>query len=156
RLPSMSRRTRILRRSERKPQASLDNTSLHGKTATSKSNEHHTAWLVTFFLLMLLILSQRRLKLENLKLDLLDLLECGDLVVVNSVAHFKDHPHEEHKGAPELKRMTHDRVHVPIIRGRNEQQNAGDEIERVEREVIPAKRSCVLGHQHSGLFTIGR
>ena len=36
---------------------------------------------------MLLILSQRRLKFENLKLDLLDFLESGDLAVVDLVVH---------------------------------------------------------------------
>lgn len=94
---------------------------------------------------MLLILSQRRLKFENLKLDLFDFLESGDLAVVDSVAQVVDHSHEEHDGAPELKRMTHDRVQVPTIIDRKEKQNAGKDVEGVDREVIPAKRSCVLG-----------
>src|SRR5450631_3229303 len=52
---------------------------------------------------VLLILLQRRLKFENLKLHLLELLQRGNPARVDSVAQVEDHPHEKEEGASELK-----------------------------------------------------
>ena len=46
---------------------------------------------------MLLILSQRCLKFENLKLDLLDFLESGDLAVIDLVVHARYPRAQEHQ-----------------------------------------------------------
>ena len=104
---------------------------------------------------MLLILSQRRLKFENLKLDLLDFLESGDVAVIDFVVHHVDRSHEEEEGTADLKPMNRQCVQVPEAIAPEERQGTGKEDEHVRREFIPAKRSCVLRHQRGGLFTIG-
>ena len=103
---------------------------------------------------MLLILSQRRLNFENLKLDLLDFLESGDLAVIDFVVHRVDRSHEE-DGTADLKPMNRQYAQVPKVSAPEERQGAGKEDEHVCREFIPAKRSCVLRQQRGGLFTIG-
>lgn len=103
---------------------------------------------------MLLILSQRPLKFENLKLHLLDFLESGDLAVIDLVLHRVDRTHEVQEGAAELKAMRRQWAQASRVNAPPEQQDS-EEDERVCREFIPAKRSRVLGQKRSGLFTIG-
>ena len=53
------------------------------------------------------------LKLENLKLDLLDFLESGDLAVIDLVLHRVDRTHEVEEGTAELKAMSRQSAQAP-------------------------------------------
>ena len=89
---------------------------------------------------MLLILSQRRLKFENLELDLLDFLESGDLAGVDFVTRRVDRSHEEQDGTADLKPMKRQCARAPRAVVPEERQGTGEEDEHVRRDFIPAER----------------
>ncbi len=83
------------------------------------------------------------MKLENLKLRLLDFFESGDLAAVDSVVHLEDQSDEVQGGTADLRPIKRRWVQVP--EAREEQQGNGKEDDGVCQDFIPTKCSCVLG-----------
>jgi hypothetical protein len=94
--------------------------------------------------LVLLLLSQRRLNFEDLKLDLLNFLESADLHGIDFVAQEVNHAHEEKDGAADLKPMKRQCARPPGAVVPEERQAKGEKGECGCRDSVSAKRYRML------------